>query len=161
MTWLIPSITAKAFGTALLSFVYYYLYIIDHQKYLIIWTVSWSVYCIRFIFLFWMIMVPGSEIMLIGDQLASFFSGVLLLWGTYAFVGKKLPRIWLYSSCMWIMMDHYQRVVKVFVFFNINTNIYVPCNCIYLDGINLNTVKRNSMFCKKNNRRIVCIMGNT
>ena len=49
MTWLMPSAIATMAGTALLALMFYYLYFVDRNEYLVIWAISWTVYFIRFI----------------------------------------------------------------------------------------------------------------
>lgn len=108
MPWLTPSIIATAAGTALLSFVYYHLYFLDRKKYLGIWAVSWSVYFVRFVFMLGMVTTPKNEILLIGNQLSSLLSGIILLWGTYQFIDRKFPKIWLVCSgigTVWIILS--------------------------------------------------------
>ena len=94
MTWLTPSIIATAAGTVLLSFVYFYLYILDREKYLVIWAVSWSVYFVRFVFMLGIVAAPENKILLIGNQISSLLSGIILLWGTYQFIDRKFPKTW-------------------------------------------------------------------
>jgi two-component system, cell cycle sensor histidine kinase and response regulator CckA len=108
MPWLPPSIIATAAGTALLAFVFCYLYYLDRKKYLAVWAVSWSVYFVRFIFEYVKISAPQNDIILIGSQLSSLFSGIILLWGTYQFIDRKFPRFWLVWSALgtlWILVS--------------------------------------------------------
>ncbi len=108
MPWLTPSIIATMSGTALLSFVYAYLYIKDRKSYLALWAVSWSVYFIRFIFMLWMVLVGNAPVFLIGNQIASLLSGVILLWGAYRFLDKRFPRAWGVASglgVLWIIVS--------------------------------------------------------
>jgi PAS domain S-box-containing protein len=108
MFWLIPSIIATMAGTALLSFTYWYLYSKDRQRHLAAWALSWSVCFIRYALMLWMLESQEKTILLIGNQWASLLSGVLLLWGTYQFVDKKLPAIWTYGcgfGALWIAVS--------------------------------------------------------
>lgn len=108
MPWLTPSLIATASGTALLVFVYFYLYFIDRKQFLLIWAVSWSVYFIRFIFELCLVMNPGKDALLIGNQISSLMSGIILLWGTYRFLEKGFPKFWIYFSGIgiaWIVIS--------------------------------------------------------
>lgn len=106
MTWLFPSAVATMMGTLLLVLLYFYLYLQDHNRYMLIWSASWSVYLIRFIFMLAIIAGNDSPVLLIGNQFSSLISGVLLLWGTYLYINKKMPRFWIavtFVSMLWIV----------------------------------------------------------
>lgn len=108
MPWLVPSIIATAAGTALLTFVYYYLYFLDRKNYLRIWAISWAVYFLRFVFDIVMLITFQNQILQIGNQLASLFSGIIMLWGTYEFMNKRFPKTWLFLSALgaiWIIIS--------------------------------------------------------
>ncbi len=96
MSWLFPSVIATMIGTILLSSTYFYLYLLDRKKYLGIWTISWTVYISRFIFMLFLIKGYKSHVFLIGNQVATLVSGIILLWGTYCYIDKKFPKVWLY-----------------------------------------------------------------
>ncbi|MBI9074018.1 MAG: PAS domain S-box protein [Desulfatibacillum sp.] len=106
MTWLAPSVVATLMGTALLAFVFFYLYAQDRKKYLAVWAVSWTVYLLRYCFMMWIIFGAKNNLLLMGNQVTSLISGMLLLWGTYLFMGKKFPKIHLYlcsAGVLWII----------------------------------------------------------
>jgi PAS domain S-box-containing protein len=97
MPWLIPSVIAAMTGTIILTYVYFYLYYQDRQRFLYIWGIGWSFYALRFILMLFSLHRP-SALLNIGYLLAALVSGAFLLWGTYIFLGKKLTPLWLYIT---------------------------------------------------------------
>ena len=93
MTWLAPSIIATLIGTALLAFVFSYLYVQDRKNYMGVWAVSWGIYLLRYIFMLGMVTGKTGSLFLIANQSTSLLSGMLLLWGTYLFIEKPIPRV--------------------------------------------------------------------
>ncbi len=131
MEWLIPSIIAAAVGTLLLALVYFYLYVADRKSYLAIWGVSWAVYFLRFAFMLGLETLPDCNTCLIGNQMASLVSGVLLLWGTYRFVGKKEPGAWMFCAGMaalWVVIG----VVWEFGFFRTTVPTFAFLAMVYI-----------------------------
>lgn len=109
MNWLTPSITATLIGTALLAFVYLYLYIHDKRKYLLVWSVSWAIYFLRYIFMLFIVAGYKSLFLTTANQTASLASGVVLLWGTYLFIDRRFPQPWIYGSVggfLWIIVSN-------------------------------------------------------
>ncbi len=108
MAWLIPSIMATLAGTAILGFCYYYLFLQDPKNYLKIWTISWAIYFFRYVFMLAFLIWMKTPVFLIGNQVSTLISGILLLYGTYLFIDKKFPRIFLYLSVLgtgWIVFS--------------------------------------------------------
>lgn len=85
MTWLFPSVVATMLGTLLLVLLYFYLYLQDKNRYMLIWSVSWFVYLIRFIFMLVIVAGDTTPLLMIGNQVSGLISGVILLWGTYIY----------------------------------------------------------------------------
>jgi two-component system, cell cycle sensor histidine kinase and response regulator CckA len=101
MNWLFPSIVATLMGTIILASTYYFLYRSDKKTYLAIWALAWCIYAARFfLMLLYLASGPGllKSILLLSNQLFSLGSGVVLLWGTYAFLNRKFPRHLVYLS---------------------------------------------------------------
>jgi PAS domain S-box-containing protein len=93
-------------GTAILAFCYYYLFLQDQKKYLKVWSISWALYFLRFVFMLAFLLWEKDPLFLIGNQVASLVSGVLLLYGSYLFIERIFPRIFLYFSLLdvfWII----------------------------------------------------------
>ncbi|HCY86638.1 MAG TPA: hypothetical protein DHV36_16000 [Desulfobacteraceae bacterium] len=112
MAWLVPSVIATLIGTAILAFCYYYIYLEDKKRYLKIWAVSWLIYMTRYLFLLGFLTWEKSPYLLIGNQTACLVSGVLLLYGSCLFVGKKFPRVFIYIAVvgvLWIFISILNR----------------------------------------------------
>ncbi|MDA8133624.1 MAG: PAS domain S-box protein [Desulfobacteraceae bacterium] len=108
MPWLIPSVIATAAGTAILAACYTYVYFLDRQKYLKIWAIAWGIYLFRYAFLLMMLVRQKNAFLLMGNQTASLLSGVLLLYGSYLFIGRPFPRSFVYLSLagiLWILIS--------------------------------------------------------
>ena len=103
MDWLTPSLIATMAATALLSLVYLYLYVHYRERYLAVWAFSWAIYFIRYIFMLFVISGHGHFLFFMANQTASLLSGIILLWGTYIFVEKSLPKVWVYSCAVGIL----------------------------------------------------------
>ena len=120
MPWLVPSVIATMAGTVILAITYYYLYLQDRKSYLAIWTMSWSVYFFRFIFMLWMIIGHKNSILLISNQISSLISSMLLLWGTYHFIDKKFSRLWVYAAAItatWLIVSILLELPFLFISF--------------------------------------------
>ena len=113
MTWLATAVIATMADTAILAFIYYYLYLQDRKKYLGIWAIGWSIYFVRFIFMLGMVTARENSFLLIGNQICSLISGFFLLWGTYEFIDKKFPVIWLYTTLIGISWIIYSILFKL------------------------------------------------
>lgn len=109
MNWLIPSISATLISTIFLFFIYLYLYSTYRQKYLMLWSISWLVYSIRFLLEIIGAFHP-SWIVMISVQMITLASGIILLMGTYEFIRKKIPEIWI-ALCLigliWIPVAYF------------------------------------------------------
>ncbi|OGO71716.1 MAG: hypothetical protein A2Z49_06830 [Chloroflexi bacterium RBG_19FT_COMBO_56_12] len=92
MDWLNPSLVASLAGTVFLATIYFYLYLQDKEHFLGLWTVSWCVYALRLVFQLWAEVKGPSIALTIADQMATWISGLLLLWGAFAFLGRQIPR---------------------------------------------------------------------
>jgi hypothetical protein len=90
VNWLIPALIASFAGYLILFFAYLNLYLQEREKYLALWSASWGLYCIRFIFEISVALWGGQNIVFAANQLTSLWSGVLLLWGTSLFSRKEL-----------------------------------------------------------------------
>ncbi|MCK9294989.1 MAG: PAS domain-containing protein [Desulfobulbaceae bacterium] len=98
MNWLFPAVVASLCGTIILTATYFYLYSVDRNRSLAIWGAGWGIYALRFIFM--LLVISGTfgsyrVPLLTAHQLAVLASGLILLWGTFSFFGKKMPRCWL------------------------------------------------------------------
>lgn len=94
MSIILISLTFKITFTFSLSLVYLYLYWIYREKFMGIWSLSWSFFVIRLIFDF--LRFKGFDNMPanIINQSASIISVYLLLVGTYYFIGRNKSKYW-------------------------------------------------------------------
>lgn len=108
MSWLMPSEIATIACTSVLILVYLFLFHQYRQKYLAIWTWGWFIFLLRYVFELWILLVQKPAILTIANQICSLTSGLLLLWGTYIFLNKTMPRAWLYFFSLqisWIFIS--------------------------------------------------------
>lgn len=113
MQWMIPSLIATISCTAVLALVYGYLYHEYRERHLILWTMSWTIYCLRYGLMLLLVLFSENIYLLIGNQIASLVSGFFLFWGTYSFIGKKMPRFWVYlaaADILWIVYASFMHV---------------------------------------------------
>ncbi|PKM81538.1 MAG: hypothetical protein CVU89_08565 [Firmicutes bacterium HGW-Firmicutes-14] len=93
MSWLIPSVTATLIGTVVLALLNWHLFGQHRERYLRLWALSWTIYSLRLVFEILIQAYGDTGIFVTGHQLATLFSGLLLLCGTYEFMGKSLNRL--------------------------------------------------------------------
>ena len=108
MTWMIPSVSASLVGTLVLAVVYLHLYLHYRERFIGIWTIGWAFYAVRFIFQLLILLTHESSFLILGNQLTSLLSGMFLLWGTYAFSGRTLPKWWIpvmVVGFLWILFS--------------------------------------------------------
>lgn len=113
MPWILSSVIATLTGPALLSFIYFYLFYKDKKDYLGIWALSWSIYLLRYVFILWIIIDHETPLLLISTQAASLVSGVILLWGTYRFIGWRFPKIFVYLLCLGLFWIIFSNSIKL------------------------------------------------
>lgn len=131
MPWLIPSVIATAAGTAILTACFTYVYFLDQRKYLKVWAISWGVYFLRFALFLISLLWQKEPFLLIGNQMASLISGVLLLYGTYLFIDRPFPRVILYLSVLdslWIFIS----ILNDYPFFLITLPTFAFLSYVYI-----------------------------
>ena len=94
MDWLFPAVASSTVASAILAFAYWFLYYQYRERFLKIWALSWSVYCLRFLFQLFIISAGESPALVFGNQFSALLSAVLLQWGSFIFLGRTAPR-WL------------------------------------------------------------------
>jgi signal transduction histidine kinase/CheY-like chemotaxis protein len=95
MEWLIPAYAAALAGTLLLALVFYYLHLQYRHTYFRVWAAAWTVYGFRFVAELIGSLTGLTLIATIACQAVTLFSGILLLFGTYAYLSRPLPQAWL------------------------------------------------------------------
>lgn len=106
MSWIIPAVSATLLGTFLLSLVYWYIYKEYRERFLYVWSLSWTFYTVRYIFELFLQYKVESTLVVFGHQFTALISGVLLLVGTNLFMGKRItkwPYVPLILGTVWII----------------------------------------------------------
>lgn len=94
MSWLFPAVSASLISSVLLSATYWAFYYSSRQKYLKLWSISWGVYSLRFLFTLLMISFGKTPILYFSSLCATLLSMYLLYLGTLYFIEKKMAPIW-------------------------------------------------------------------
>jgi two-component system, cell cycle sensor histidine kinase and response regulator CckA len=84
---------ATLLGTVVLAATFAFLYRIERQRFIKIWAISWAVYALRFVFDLLPWFGWNTPLLLVGNQVATLVSGLLLLCGTILFMGRRSPRL--------------------------------------------------------------------
>lgn len=113
MGWLIPSLVASSIGTTVLAFVYLYLWTQFRERHLWIWGTCWAVGTLVFLSAAASALHPGIPALAALYHLAHFSGTMFLLWGTYVFAGKPLPRAWIFGGVLGILWIMYSRSAGV------------------------------------------------
>ena len=147
MSWLTPALITAIFSTALLAFINLYIYRQDKEIFLLIWTVSWAAYFLHLTLELALLLVPDLKLFLTFSQIFSLSSSILLIWGTYIFVGKKLHIIWraiFAFGYLWILIN---VPLRLGFFLSDISNLYDPCCRLYPDRIyyiKIQRIRQNS-----------------
>lgn len=109
MTWLLPALIACLAGSAVLIWVYGFLYDQYRERHFALWTWSWVFYSLRFALLLldltWLPWVDMEHL----AHACVLLSSYLLFLGTAEFVKKPVTRIWhlgLGLGLLWIPLSH-------------------------------------------------------
>jgi PAS domain S-box-containing protein len=100
MYWQLPVLIAISTGSAILAFVYIFLYLQDRKLYIGIWAAAWAVFTLRFIFLIGVLGAPDVLLLNAGHYLCLITSNLLLLWGMMVFLNKPFSRWWVYGAVL-------------------------------------------------------------
>ena len=113
MSWLVPSVIATLTGSVILSLVFFYLYHVHRRDYLGIWSLSWTVYTLRFV----LILISQADLQTSVLQplihLVTLASGFVLLWGTHRFARRRFNPLLLVLGGLtagWIVVGTVARV---------------------------------------------------
>lgn len=115
----------------ILTLLYAYLSKLDKKNCIGFWAAGWALSAFGMSMTFAALAWHHSIIFVVGNQLSAFVSGLLFLWGAFAFTGKARPAWWLYSSvlaALFIVMAGFiypQFVYAKFVMFSLGMVIYV------------------------------------
>lgn len=137
-SWLQPALVATISNTVILSMVYLYLYIKEKEHSLFLFFISWSVYSLRFVAMFFYIYVE-SPALLIMNQALVIISSHLLFVAFNTWLGKKPSPLSINiasSSCLlWVFgigffkLPFTQYTIPVFFYVGI---LYIAIGIILL-----------------------------
>ena len=99
-TLLLPAIAASIVCNLFLAITYLYLYQQDREEYMRIWAASWAVYTLRSGFQLWEGQASQVNFPAFAEQLTAWLSGLLLLWGTYIYMDRRLPALWRLTAAL-------------------------------------------------------------
>lgn len=105
-SWMVPSISIMICSVIILIIVYSYLYCVEKRAFSGIWIVSWSVYLPAQIIT--LILASGVKDMILASfsYILFLLSAMLLVWGTYSFLKRKVPtwfNIGILLSIVWVI----------------------------------------------------------
>lgn len=107
MNWLVPAMISTLVGTLILCAVYIYLYFAYRNRFMLIWFFGWLFNAFRYVLD--ILSIHGNPpLAVIFTQVCALASGMLLLWGTMVFVGKKMRRFWIVvglAGAAWIAVE--------------------------------------------------------
>ncbi|HLE52636.1 MAG TPA: GAF domain-containing protein, partial [Anaerolineales bacterium] len=131
MQWLNPALIASLAGIVFLACIYFYLYLQDKERSLGFWTLSWCVYVLRLVFQLWASLNETSVVLTFADQLSTWISGVLLLWGTYAFLGRSISKWFIALTAIGILWITYASL-QALSFQFLTTPTFILLGSIYI-----------------------------
>ncbi|HEX2907658.1 MAG TPA: ATP-binding protein, partial [Phototrophicaceae bacterium] len=107
---MIQATGAALSASLILLWVYYRLYRLEPQPSLRIWTYAWSIWPLHYLVVLWQQLAPGLLLPQLLEPLLALTLGLLLLWGTYTFMQRRLPRIWVWFSALvaiWLLVTSF------------------------------------------------------
>jgi len=85
------SLLQAIINSAILLFIYYYLYVREKKNYLRIWTLGWFFQFLRFIFEIWLV-YNNLAVLRFSVGILNLLSAYMIVHGTYIFTNKKTPK---------------------------------------------------------------------
>lgn len=131
MELLNPALFIGLAGSIFLSGINIYLYSHDREKYLLTWAISWAVYSLRLTFELLTARLGPSNYLTLGEVLATWISGILLVGGTFQFIGRKVPG-WLFTFLIVGSMTAGFAAIASLSFEQITWPTYIFLGIIYI-----------------------------
>lgn len=123
MSWILPSVISCLAGSAVLTWVYAFLYLQYRERHMALWAWGWGCYVLRFVLLLLSLTVwPGEEIEHF-IQLSVLASGYLLFLGTAAFLDREAKGGWLVGLAGGVFWVFWSRLADL-PFFAANFPVY-------------------------------------
>ncbi len=95
MFWMSYSLVILITFTFVLSLTYFYIFKRNNEKYIGFWGFSWVLYAIALLLDIFLIKGSYFQTIILIKQSIYLFSSLLLLFGTYIFINKKIPIHWI------------------------------------------------------------------
>ena len=113
-TQMATAMVAILSGSILLAVVFSYLSITEHERGLLLWSIAWTVYSLRFVVdLVQANLAPASMLLTVLSQLLVLATALLLLEGTGEMAGSHVPRWPLYLGALaaaWVIFAGFVRL---------------------------------------------------
>lgn len=131
MVWLVPAVISTFAGSLILTFVYFFLYSQEEDRFLLIWAISWLIYSLRFVIILVNIRVGDQPWLTAANHTSSLVSGIFLLWGAYQFLGRDFSLWWWVGGAagfIWIFTAAFTRasvLITTLPIFTYVSGIYI------------------------------------
>ena len=136
MQWLFPSVVSTFCATLIFALTYFYLFYSEKEKYFAVWTISWSIYSLRFACVLIMLQTGQNRFLQIAIQLFPLIGAVLLLYGSGIWLKKGISNYWFVVSIgisIWIVAS----IIFQFGFLVSTLPSFIVMGAIYiLTGVN-------------------------
>ncbi len=104
MAWLTPAVVAAGSASALLVFVYFLLWNEERRPFLLVWTLAWGVYVVRFAFELGEARLGASVLLGSGAQIAALLNALLLIWGLCLMRQRPTPWGWVIGAAVCVVL---------------------------------------------------------
>lgn len=94
VNWLIPAVWSTMMAALVATGAFSYLFAKFRERYIGAWTIAWGVYSLRLVVMV-VVLFKSIPVLFWASHICSVVHGVFILWGTYNFLGRRLPRWWL------------------------------------------------------------------
>ncbi len=142
----VSSLIAAAVGTIILFYIFWYFSTIEKKRYLKIWALSWGIYLLRTIFRVAVLVWGHQPIIILLSQSVALISGLLLLLGTYEFLGKKVPKWWVVftiADLIWVTAStllHLSYLTIAFITFLFMGTTFIWTGIVFLRTFKIKSI---------------------
>lgn len=120
------AVTANVLATFLMVLTYTYLYFQYKHVYLAMWMIAWILHEIRIVFFEISFLERAPEPLIIIFLLLCYFYNLLMTMGTLKLVGKRIPRLWIISSIIILLISTSGMLIKM------PTEVYIIPGIVYI-----------------------------
>ena len=150
MDWLIPVLTATFIGSTILCVVFSYLYYSEKAIYLKLWSVSWALNSLRYVFLILYIEVWNWPWFFIANQTFALWSIIFIFLGARNFANQSFDYKWIFGAAaalnVWIMVSILNTLPFVAItipIFTVMGGMFVWVGLIFLCRIHIAALERH------------------